>query len=63
MRLSLSFQQNKNQGLIVEFARVSLFALILLISVVSSLFQEGFVNWSILGPFFAILVGSIGVFG
>ncbi|KYG64946.1 PAS domain-containing sensor histidine kinase [Bdellovibrio bacteriovorus] len=55
MRLSLSFQQNKSQGLIVEFARVSLFALILLISVASSLFQEGFVNWSILGPFYGIL--------
>lgn len=55
MRLSLSLQQNKNQGLVIELARVSLFALILLISVVSSIFQEGFVNWSILGPFFGIL--------
>lgn len=55
MRLSLSFQQNKNQGLIVELARVSLFVLILAISVISSLFQEGFVNWSVLGPFYAIL--------
>lgn len=39
----------------VELARVSLFALILLISVVSSLFQEGFLNWHILGPFYGIL--------
>lgn len=55
MRLSLSFQQNKNQGLLIEFARISLFILILLISVASSLFQVGFANWSVLGPIFAVL--------
>ncbi|WP_374079483.1 nitrogen regulation protein NR(II) [Bdellovibrio bacteriovorus] len=55
MRLSLALQNNKNQGLMVEFARVSLFALILLISVISSVVQEGFINWSILGPFYGIL--------
>lgn len=55
MRLSFALQNSKNQGLTVEFARVSLFALVLLISVISSLFQEGFVNWNILGPFYGIL--------
>lgn len=55
MRLSLSLQQNPRQGLLIELARGGLFVLILLISVVSSVFQEGFVNWSILGPFFGIL--------
>lgn len=55
MRLSLGLQNNEKQGLMVEFARVSLFTLILVISVISSVAQEGFINWSILGPFYGIL--------
>lgn len=55
MRLSFALQNSRNQGLTVEFTRVSLFALILLISAVSSIFQEGFINWQILGPFYGIL--------
>lgn len=55
MRLSFALQNNKNQGLWVEFVRLSLFVLILFISVVSSIAQEGFVNWSIVGPFYGIL--------
>lgn len=61
MRLSLSLQQNKNQGLLIELARGGLFVLILLLAVVSSIFQEGFVNWSILGPFFGILTLAFGL--
>ncbi|MFV8250924.1 two-component system sensor histidine kinase NtrB [Bdellovibrio bacteriovorus] len=60
MRLSFALQNSKNQGLTVEFTRVSLFALILLISAVSSVFQEGFINWQILGPFYAILSVAFG---
>lgn len=55
MRLSFALQSNKNNGLVVEFVRLSLFALVLLISVISSVAQEGFVNWAILGPFYGIL--------
>ncbi|MFS4460371.1 two-component system sensor histidine kinase NtrB [Bdellovibrio sp. HCB2-146] len=55
MRLSYGLQNNKNQGLMLELTRISLFFLILLISVVSSIFQNGFVNWEILGPFYGIL--------
>ncbi len=55
MRLSFALQSNRNQGLWVEFVRLSLFVLILLISVISSIAQEGFINWSILGPFYGIL--------
>lgn len=55
MRLSFALQNNKQNGLLVEFVRLSLFVLVLLISVVSSVAQEGFVNWSILGPFYTIL--------
>lgn len=35
--------------------RLGLFVLVLLISVISSLLQDGFVNWSILGPMYGIL--------
>lgn len=45
----------------VEFVRISLFVLILLISVISSVVQEGFVNWSILGPFYGILSVALGL--
>lgn len=54
MRLSFALQNN-NKGLWVEFVRLSLFVLILFISVISSVAQEGFVNWSIIGPFYGIL--------
>jgi hypothetical protein len=51
MRLSYGLQNNKNQGLMLEATRIGLFFLILLISVVSSVVQSGFINWAILGPF------------
>ncbi|MGZ3772655.1 MAG: two-component system sensor histidine kinase NtrB [Pseudobdellovibrionaceae bacterium] len=56
MRLSFALQNNANQGLWVEFVRLSLFVLILFISVVSNIAQGGFTNWSIFGPFYGILV-------
>lgn len=55
MRSSFVLQRNYNNGLIVEFARIGLFVLILLISAISSIFQEGFSNWSLLGPFYSLL--------
>lgn len=55
MKLSFSLQRNDNSGLIVEAVRISLFVVVLLISVISSIYQDGFVNWSILGPIYAIL--------
>lgn len=61
MRLSFALQSNKFNGLLVEFARISLFVLVLFISVISSIFQEGFVNWSILGPMYAILVAAFAI--
>ncbi|MBV2167458.1 MAG: PAS domain-containing sensor histidine kinase [Bdellovibrio sp.] len=59
MRLSFAMQNNKNSGLMVEFVRLSLFVLILLISIISSIVQEGFINWSILGPFYGILTVAL----
>ena len=58
MRLSFVLQNNKNNGLLVELGRLGLFVLVLLISVISSIFQEGFVNWAILGPMYGILTAA-----
>ncbi|MEN0058263.1 MAG: ATP-binding protein [Bdellovibrio sp.] len=60
MRLSFALQNSKNHGLVVEFVRISLFVLVLLISVISSVAQQGFINWSILGPFYGILAVAFG---
>ena len=55
MRVSVAVQNSANNGLLIEFTRISLFVLALCIAVILSIFQEGFVNWSILGPTYAIL--------
>lgn len=55
MRISSSIQSQASQGYLIEIARISLFTLVLLISVVSSVAQKGFVNWGTLGPFYGVL--------
>jgi two-component system sensor histidine kinase PilS (NtrC family) len=42
-----------NQKVIIELSRVTFFILILLISLVSFLFEKRFINWSVLGPMYA----------
>ncbi|MDG0817522.1 two-component system sensor histidine kinase NtrB [Bdellovibrio svalbardensis] len=61
MRLSFALQNSKNKGLTVEFVRVSLFILILGVSVISALVQGSFVNWGVLGPFYGILTVALGL--
>lgn len=61
MRLSFALQNSKNKGLTVEFVRVSLFVLILGVSVISTLAQGSFINWGVLGPFYAILTVALGL--
>ncbi len=60
MRLSFALQRSEKQGLMIELVRISLFLLILLITVITSIVQEGFVNWVLLGPFYAILTVAFG---
>lgn len=55
MRLSYHVQNSANKGLTVELVRVSLFALILAVSLASSLTHGTFINTSIFLPFYAIL--------
>lgn len=49
-----------NQKVIVEFSRVTFFVLILLVSVISYLFQPRFINWSILAPMYMGVGLSLG---
>lgn len=61
MRLGFALQNSKNHGLTVEFVRVSLFILILGVSIVSSVVQGSFINWGVLGPFYFILTIALGL--
>lgn len=59
MNASLTMQHSQGQGWIVELTRISLYLVILLVGVVSTLFQAGFVNWSLLGPFYGIITVAL----
>lgn len=61
MRVSLSFQNNQSQGLLVEFIRIALYLIILIAGVVSSFFQSGFLNWDLIGPFYGIICVALGI--
>lgn len=52
--------RNYNQGLIVAFSRISLYLLILLVSQVSFLLQKGFINWSLVAPFYLVICLALG---
>lgn len=55
MRLSYFLQSSSNQGLIVEFVRISLFIVVLGVGLITSITQGHFVNWTVLAPFLGIL--------
>jgi two-component system sensor histidine kinase PilS (NtrC family) len=59
MRVTLAVQKNPYQRLIVEFVRVSLYLVVLLVGLLSYLFQPGFINWSFLGPFYALIAAGM----
>jgi Signal transduction histidine kinase, nitrogen specific len=61
MRVGFSLQRYQNQGWVLEFTRVSLFLVILLVSVISSFFQKGFINFDLLGPFYMIVSGALAI--
>jgi two-component system sensor histidine kinase PilS (NtrC family) len=44
-----------DEGLIVELVRVSLYLVVLVVGLLSYLFQPGFINWSFLGPFYGLI--------
>ncbi len=55
MKVTLIALKNPYQGLIVEFVRVSLYWVVLLVGLLSYLFQPGFINWAFLGPFYGLV--------
>jgi len=54
-------QRNLNQRLIVEFSRISLYLMILMVSQVSFLVQKSFINWSLIAPFYAVICLALGL--
>jgi two-component system sensor histidine kinase PilS (NtrC family) len=61
MRLSYYVKQSSNQGLTVEFIRVGLFFIVLLVSLLTTMNQGSFVNWSVFAPFYTILTAALGL--
>ncbi len=61
MRLSYYVKQSANQGLTVEFIRVGLFVLILVVSLLTTMNQGSFINWSLFSPFYSILTVALGL--
>jgi two-component system sensor histidine kinase PilS (NtrC family) len=61
MRVGFALQKYQNQGWVLEFTRVSLFLVILLVSIISSFFQKGFINFDLLGPFYMIVSTALAV--
>jgi len=47
--------KNHTQRLLVTFSRVSLYLLILFVSQVSFILQKGFINWSLVAPFYFVI--------
>jgi two-component system sensor histidine kinase PilS (NtrC family) len=61
MRVSYILQKNKSNAWLIEFCRVSMFALLLILSLITTMFQEGFINWTVTAPFLSILTFALGL--
>jgi two-component system sensor histidine kinase PilS (NtrC family) len=61
MKVSLVIQKNQQQGVLVEFLRVSLYLVVLAVGVISGLFQSGFLNWDLMGPFYGLICVGLGL--
>jgi two-component system sensor histidine kinase PilS (NtrC family) len=59
MTLNLALQRDPQQRLMIEGSRVSLYLIILLVSVISYLFSKEFINWTVLGPFYGLIFGAL----
>lgn len=59
MNALVAGRKNTDEGLIVEWVRVSLYMVVLVIGLLSYLFQPGFINWSFLGPFYALITAGL----
>ncbi|MBX3035084.1 MAG: PAS domain-containing protein [Bdellovibrionaceae bacterium] len=59
MVLNAALNKDENQRLLIEGARISLFMVILLVSIASYLFQPAFINWTLLAPFYALVTVAL----
>lgn len=60
MTLNVALQNDERQRTLVEGSRISLFLVILVVSVVSYLVQPAFINWTVLAPFYALVSVGLG---
>ncbi|MBL7670371.1 MAG: PAS domain-containing sensor histidine kinase [Bdellovibrionaceae bacterium] len=51
-----ALQRDPQQRLMIESSRVSLYLIILLVSVISYLFSNQFINWTVLAPFYGLIL-------
>lgn len=58
---SASLASANKQEIVVETVRVSLYLIVLVVGLASYLFQPGFINWSFLGPFYALISLGLGM--
>ena len=55
MTLNGALQKDPKQRLMIESSRISLYLIILLVSLVSYMFSSQFINWTVLAPFYGLL--------
>lgn len=58
MTPNLVVLRDDGQKLLMEGARISLFLVVLGVSLISYLLQPAFINWPVLGPFYALVSGA-----
>jgi two-component system sensor histidine kinase PilS (NtrC family) len=61
MTLNAALQKDERQRLLIEGSRISLFLVILIVSLISYLVQPAFINWTVLAPFYALVFVSLGL--
>lgn len=59
MTLNATLQRDERQRFLIEGSRISLFLVILVVSLVSYLVQPAFINWTVLAPFYTLVAVSL----
>lgn len=54
--INQALKKDPRQWLMIESSRISLYLIILLVSLISYMFSSQFINWQVLAPFYAVLV-------
>lgn len=59
MTLNTALKDDERQRVMIEGARISLFLVILMATLLSYLVQPAFINWTVLGPFYGLVSFSL----